>query len=246
VIAKAVFNVLTNVVTSPFRLLGALVGVESEDFGEIEFQAGRATLTPPEREKLVKLAEALAQRPALSLTVPLVTDPEADRTALQVIATEAAIGEAVSVGEQPDQAEELFASRRRRAIETLFSNRFPDESLTAIEETFERPEDPQDPDGDLVVDNAAYLAELRRRLIASVDIGDTELGRLADSRLAAVTAALTTDERIAANRIRRGTAATVSAGDSGWVRVKLEVESGRNADPATPERPPPAAAIFDS
>ncbi|MCG8443517.1 MAG: DUF748 domain-containing protein, partial [Caulobacterales bacterium] len=96
VIGKAVVNLITGAVTAPFRMLGGLVGLESEDFDRIEFRPGQADLTPPEREKLAKLAEALALRPGLTLSVPSVAAPEVDRSELQVRSVEARIETAVA------------------------------------------------------------------------------------------------------------------------------------------------------
>ncbi len=82
---KVVVNVLTRVVTAPFRALGALFGGDdalAEGTGRIAFDAGRATLLPPEREKLARLAATLAQRPGLALQLPAATAP-ADRDALR-------------------------------------------------------------------------------------------------------------------------------------------------------------------
>ncbi|HEY1092343.1 MAG TPA: DUF748 domain-containing protein, partial [Burkholderiaceae bacterium] len=68
IIWKAFVNVLTKIVTSPFRAIGALLGGGSGGEGqapEIAFDPGAAELLPPEREKLDHLADALARRPLL-------------------------------------------------------------------------------------------------------------------------------------------------------------------------------------
>ena len=64
---KAITNVLTRVVTAPFRALGSLLGRDADKAGEIQFDPGSAALAPPEQEKLQKIAQALAKRPALRL-----------------------------------------------------------------------------------------------------------------------------------------------------------------------------------
>lgn len=81
IIWKALLNVFTKIATAPFRMLGSLFGA-GEKFESIAFEAGAARLTPPEREKLVRLAEALAKRPALTLTLHGVY-ADVDRAALQ-------------------------------------------------------------------------------------------------------------------------------------------------------------------
>ncbi|MHB9158237.1 MAG: DUF748 domain-containing protein [Thiobacillus sp.] len=83
IIWKAIVNVLTKLVTAPFRALGKLLGVSSEKLEAIDFDPGSSALLPPEQEKLKTIAEALAKRPALDLTVEPGYDPAADRRALQ-------------------------------------------------------------------------------------------------------------------------------------------------------------------
>jgi len=49
----------------------------------VNFDPGNSVLLPPEQEKLKAVAEALAKRPALTLSLAPGYDPEADRRALQ-------------------------------------------------------------------------------------------------------------------------------------------------------------------
>lgn len=77
---------LTKLVTAPFRALGNLLAVSSEKLESIDFDPGSSVLLPPEQEKLKTIAEALAKRPALDLTLAPGYDPEADRRALQELA----------------------------------------------------------------------------------------------------------------------------------------------------------------
>ncbi len=86
IIWKAIVNVLTKLVTAPFRALGKLLGISSEKLEAVDFDPGSSALLPPEQEKLKTLAEALAKRPALTLTLEPGYDPEADRRALQELA----------------------------------------------------------------------------------------------------------------------------------------------------------------
>ncbi|MDP3466088.1 MAG: DUF748 domain-containing protein, partial [Sulfuricurvum sp.] len=71
VIWQVIGNLLTKAITSPFRLLGSLMGIDSGDdsLSKVSFEAGEDTLLPPEREKLDKLSTLLAKRPKLTLKV---------------------------------------------------------------------------------------------------------------------------------------------------------------------------------
>ncbi len=84
IVWKAIVNVLTKLVTAPFRVLGKLLGVSAEKMDSVTFDPGRSTLLPPEQEKLKTLAEAMAKRPALTLTIEPGYVQELDRRALQV------------------------------------------------------------------------------------------------------------------------------------------------------------------
>jgi len=76
---KAITNLLTKIVTAPFR---ALLGGSGEEFEAVLFEPGEARLLPPEREKLAKLATALEKRPQLKLAIEGRFDRERDREAL--------------------------------------------------------------------------------------------------------------------------------------------------------------------
>ncbi|HSN51802.1 MAG TPA: DUF748 domain-containing protein, partial [Woeseiaceae bacterium] len=83
VVRKALVNLLTKIVTSPFALLGKLVGAESDELDYLAFEPGRADLSPPELEKAGKIAAALGLRPQLALQIDGVYAPDADQAALK-------------------------------------------------------------------------------------------------------------------------------------------------------------------
>src|SRR5690606_35118349 len=60
IVLKALMNVIVKAATSPFQLLGSLVG-GSEDLGKVEFAAGSSELDAEEQAKLAQLVEALKQ-----------------------------------------------------------------------------------------------------------------------------------------------------------------------------------------
>ncbi|MDP2247238.1 MAG: DUF748 domain-containing protein, partial [Nitrosomonadales bacterium] len=87
IIWKAVVNVLTEIVTSPFRALGKLLGADSEKMQAVGFDPGSSELAPQEQEKLKTISDALAKRPSLTLSLTPTFDPVADKAALQEQAT---------------------------------------------------------------------------------------------------------------------------------------------------------------
>ncbi len=69
VVWQVIGNLFTKAVTSPFRLLGSLMGIESDKLSAVDFEAGSATLTPPQIEKLDLVTTMLTKRPKLSLAI---------------------------------------------------------------------------------------------------------------------------------------------------------------------------------
>lgn len=61
-------NTLSKAITSPFSLLASLAD-GTEDLDELPFLLGDPDLTPTQQEKLVKLAQALKDRPKLSMNI---------------------------------------------------------------------------------------------------------------------------------------------------------------------------------
>ena len=80
-IFKVILNLMVKATTSPFSLLGALVG-GGEELSFVEFQPGRAEIPEAEAQKLDKLVKALYERPAVSLEIAGSFDPDQDRAAL--------------------------------------------------------------------------------------------------------------------------------------------------------------------
>ena len=84
VIWRAVANVFTKIVTSPFAALGSLLGGrDSEAARYQEFEPGAFDLQPSGREKLDALANALYERPGLEVEIEGQVDPVTDGQALR-------------------------------------------------------------------------------------------------------------------------------------------------------------------
>jgi hypothetical protein len=81
VILKVLKNILVKAATSPFSLLGSMVG-SSADLSYIAFDPGSGLLSDAEKAKLDTLTKALADRPNLSIDISGFVDVDADRQGL--------------------------------------------------------------------------------------------------------------------------------------------------------------------
>jgi len=135
IIWKAIGNVLTKIVTAPFRALGAMFGISGADLESIEFDAGSDRLLPPEREKLKQVAKILAKRPQLKLSVPGGYSDAADGAALRTHALRTEIaarsGRKLEAGEDPGPID-FQDDAVRGAVRSLYAERFGVADLAAM------------------------------------------------------------------------------------------------------------------
>lgn len=201
VIGKAMVNVLTGIATSPFRALGKLFGEEGELPEQVSYLPGQASLRGAEREKVLNLADVLAQRPKLGLEVVGGFDPEVDRQVLQQSAVRVALAEALDSSVGPS---ELFAplplaeAEYQHQLQLLADRQL---GKAAVAEVVAEFVEANGREPDLVsalaasIGNAsadiAYYQQLASRLIPTMVIDMGQLQALATLRAEAVVTAMT-------------------------------------------------------
>ena len=88
IILRIILNIITKAVTAPFALLGSLFGGGGEELSYIEFDYGRALLTPAAEAKIKTLATAMDNRPALKLEISARVDSVNDLEGLKKVSVE--------------------------------------------------------------------------------------------------------------------------------------------------------------
>ncbi len=82
-VGKAIFKLITSIVASPFKILGALIPNPDPNLSDIQFTSGSAELLPSELAKLDQIAAIMAHKPELNLQLnPQISQP-ADIPGLQ-------------------------------------------------------------------------------------------------------------------------------------------------------------------
>lgn len=131
---KALGNLVSKVVTAPFRALGSLFGNGQEELAAVAFEAGSSTLSPPQRENLSKLGQALSKRPSLVLEITGTWAPE-DKKAIQALQLRRAVatqmGEKLQADEDPGPLA-LQSPNTQKALEALFEKRMGASELAAV------------------------------------------------------------------------------------------------------------------
>ncbi|MYM97531.1 DUF748 domain-containing protein [Rugamonas sp. FT81W] len=127
VVWKAIGNIMSKIVTSPFRALGNLFGISGDKLEAIDFDPGSDTLLPPEREKLKQVAQILAKKAQLKLSVPGQYSEQADGAALRAQALRRVVLARADIklaaGEQPGPLD-MGQRKVRGAVRDLYAERF--------------------------------------------------------------------------------------------------------------------------
>lgn len=138
---QAIRTVITNIVTAPFRALGALFGGSGEAAAAIGFDAGSDRLLPPEREKIAKLVKTLKLRPQLKLVVQGRHDAARDGRALRTAAARRVLAERLGAKPAPDGDPPPVAydnAKAQQSIEALLRDRGGADAVNTFLAAFEK------------------------------------------------------------------------------------------------------------
>ena len=107
VIWKTVKNIITNIVSAPFKFLGSLLGIESEELGEIEFQFAKADIEAPQKQKLDQLVTILNKKKKLVL----VLEPSYDKKRDSLFIIEQKFEQLVKSKDKIKKIEDIFIAK---------------------------------------------------------------------------------------------------------------------------------------
>ncbi|HIJ89695.1 MAG: DUF748 domain-containing protein [Desulfobulbaceae bacterium] len=221
VFRQALFNLLTKVVTAPFRALGALFGSHSENMDTILFEPGRVELAPPEQEKLKNVAEALGKRTQLQLTVHGGFEPGLDGKALKTSQFRRTLVQKFGVQPGPLTFDN---AKTQRALEKLAGDKLAP-FQTGYEDLSGKKVKRVNPAlalfGQAGEDREFYRA-LFEYLVESAPLPQAELEKLAEQRGMAIVQELTGRADTDMNRITLGAVVQSEEQDEG-VPAKLEL-----------------------
>ena len=228
VIGKALVNLVVKVVASPFALLGKLVGAEADELDHISFVVGRSDLTPPEQERIAKIAEALGLRPELVLEISGVVDREADGLALRAAKLEEVIEARIDSGTGTGPSDAMYTERRSAVIEAMYR-----EAVGAEEDALDKIRarhtiQTTDPESGRTIsrfDRLAYTADLSRKLIDQQVVTEDQFVALSRARVDVVRAAMIVVNAALAERIRAAQLKAVEADDDS-VRMDVTLKAG--------------------
>ncbi|MEN8686146.1 MAG: DUF748 domain-containing protein [Desulfuromonadales bacterium] len=186
-------NLLVKAATSPFALLGALLGGGEEDFSSINFDYGSARLNPAEQDKLQRMSQALLDRPGLDVEVSGYIDPDNDPEGYR-------------------QEQLSTAIRRLKYLDLVEGEALPEgfseEDVTVSDEEYAdylwqvyRDKDFPKPRNFIGLTKQLPASEMEKLIYANTEVNAEVLGKLAQARALAVQNFLTEDGQLPKDRI---------------------------------------------
>ena len=202
VIFKVVVNLITKAVTAPFTLLASLFS-GSDELSTVAFAPGTAGLSTERRAALDKVADAMQQRPALTLTVAGVASLAAEREAYK----------------RERLAELLQAEKRRAAVVAGKAAQglepvTPQERPGLLREVYRRAQIPK-PRNLIGMVKDVPAAEMENLLLTSIAVGEDQMRQLALARGEAVKGYLVA-RGLPEERLFLGAPKSEGAPDAAW------------------------------
>ncbi|MDD5053246.1 MAG: DUF748 domain-containing protein [Sulfuricurvum sp.] len=211
VVWQVIGNLFTKAVTSPFKLLGSMMGIESDKLSNIDFEGGSTTILPPQIEKLDQVTAMLIKRPKLSLEVYGASEAINDTYALKARKLVAAAlkrnknlkidsPQAMSVELLEDMATDILDKGELKALKAKNEAAYPEEAAYVRH----------------------YSADLTEKLVALQMLSSAELQALAQERAHAVVSYLGKNPEIQKRVILKGVE-SVKAEVDNTIPLRLQI-----------------------
>ncbi len=188
VILQVIVNLLTKAATSPFALLGSLMG--GEELGYVEFDYGGSTISPENAKKIDALVNALYDRPSLKLEITGHADPDKDREALRSIRMHDLIA-AEKIKDLPKDERDVSPDAVRIS---------PAEYPVYLKKAYKSGKF-QKPRNILGFAKDIPDAEMEKLLLASIEVTDDDLRQLAAARAHIVRDGILQSQKIEPGRV---------------------------------------------
>ena len=213
IVWNALGNLIAKAVTSPFKFLGSMMGIKSEDIQYIDFEFGKSTIAPPQREKLDKIGEMMLKHPKINLRLAGMYNKKGDLYALQLQKLIAAVMKK-SGDENTKKAKN---SMNVAMLEDIYESLRDDDYLDKLQKKLKKR-----------YKGAAYEQAYQNSLIKICaklqTVSEQELKELGAHRALAIKEYLLGVKGLKANRIEIQESKTATLSNTNRVKVKLDID----------------------
>jgi len=207
IVWKALGNLLGSIITSPFSLIGSLLGIETETLKSVEFSGGEYQIIASEEEKMDQYRQILEKKPELKLTITPSFNEEVDTLAIKESTIEKQI-EAITKGSKEENS-------YGKAIKTLFVKKFSQDAYDNLIKSYK----------DEKLDLGTINDNLKSKIALALVVSPEELNALAHKRADAIILNLTQIQKIASPKILKGELKSSDAIRESWVGCEVSISN---------------------
>ncbi len=238
VIWKAVGNMITGLVTAPFRFLGSLLGIKGDDLKAIDFEKGSFAIISTEVEKLVNLNKIMGKRPNIKLEISGGWSKVFDTQELQKQKFGKIIKTTLAKIKKDTNSTEI--DNYGKALKSLYTKNFTlakykklkqkytiiqksDNNTTKKSKDSKKTEIKKAKKSKITVDLVGLNTQMQKELTNTIKIPETTLKALADKRANRVKDTLATRYKIDAKRLKILPPKARKAKRDRWIETRLKI-----------------------
>ena len=210
---KTLGKLILKAVASPFKFLGAMLGIGGEELEYAEFEAGSFVILPPEREKLDNISKLLAKRPKMNLSIYGAYNEAEDRASIQKTKL---VNEVLQRSDAKNEQERMNAMNID-LLEDIYEDVRDDDKIKKIEDALEEKYE------DDAKFERAYLQALVKECSLIQEVSLEEIKTLAKQRSAAIKNYLVDTKGIDISRVHEREIFETQVEETQLMRSKLEV-----------------------
>ena len=205
---KAIGNLLGSILTSPFSLIGSILGIETETLKSVDFSAGDFELIASEEEKIEQYKQILEKKPELKLSITPSYNEALDTAGLQERAVDANI-EAMT--KNAKQGEDSYT----KALKELFIKRTSKDAYYEFIATLEEQK----------LERGAMNEALKSKIATTFKIEPQDLERLAQQRADAIVTLLSKKYTVPTTKIIKNSIQPSDAIREKWIGCTVSVSN---------------------
>ena len=229
IVWKAIGNMITGIVTAPFKFLGSLLGIKGDDLKSIDFDKGSAKIISTEIEKLENLNKIMTKRPKIKLEIIGSYDKIFDTKELQKHAFEIVINKVLEKSKK--DSNKTAIDNYGKALKLLYTKKFTVSKYEKLKQTFiikPKVDDNKTKKSKKVkleakLDLVAFNAKMQEELTDTIKIPNIKLVTLANERAKNIKDILVQKYKIDGKRLKILHSKESKAKSDRWVQCELKI-----------------------
>jgi len=211
---KTLGNLIAKAAISPFKFLGAAMGINGEELAFVAFEAGSSDISPPQREKLDTIVGLMLKKPKIILGVAGSYEIKKDKEAMQLAKLKDLVVKKSGIKNIEDNENAMNTDM----LEEIYDESKDNDVLSKTREELHK----------LHEDDATYERVYNNRLVILCRdiqvVSENELVELAKQRADKIIGYLVEEKMLEASRIDKKPTVVTQENDEHFVKVDMEIE----------------------